>query len=444
MIKSLEIFKKKKIIITIICILLIVISSLFLLTSPITSNSPTDNFYISMVSEENKIHRGAYNWKYMFGVIMADSIEPLEYAKSINTVKYGTSEKVSIVKENNNFKNIKQIDVIELENNINVLSINNFTNNSKIEFTSPDVIGTYYYLVKVYYQNESYVEYVFALEVIDNEEIIVDDTQKIAKLNELLDWNDETKEYKVTYIKEISEKEIESINKIIERGKKFLGTISWASIPDYEILFNNEEKNKIDIRIADNTINIEEHDKSLSVCTIYAEDDVKYLLNLLGRKNKYVSMPVINLDEYRKPMDIYLLGINKLELGTYGWKIPNNLNNSNDELSNFIAVDSIPPKEILKNKKAFSLVSTGTYITINSQNETNNKKLPQETNVMYKIYKVDEDGLNAEYKEATRMIDGSYYLSELPKIKGEYIIEIYMSFGKLSNNSANYCAKIKV
>ncbi len=438
MIKSLEIFKKKKIIITIICILLTAMFSLFLLTSPITSNTPSDNFYISSINKENKIHMGAYKWKYIFGEVISDSIDPLEYAKSINKVECDISEKISIVNEGNDFQDIKQIDVLELENNINILTINDFTNTSKIEFTAPDTIGTYYYLVKVYYLNESYVEYVFSIEVTDNNEIIADDTEKVAKLNTLSDWNDETKKYKTTYIKEISEKEVGNIDKIIERAERFLGTVTWANIPDYEIIFNDSKRNKIEIRISDDakTISIEEWNDALSVRTIYAEDDVNYLLNLLGKKNKYASIPVIDFYEYNQPMDIYWCGNTKLELGTYGWKT-----STNGNLSNFVNSDAISPKEILKDKESIKWGSMGTYVTINYKDETNIKKLPKETKVIYKIYKIDEDGSDVQYKEATRMIDGSYYLTDMPTLLAEYIIEINMSFGELSNNSANYCAK---
>lgn len=69
--------------------------------------------------------------------------------------------------------------------------------------------------------------------------------------------------------------------------------------------------------------------------------------------------------------------------------------------------------------------------------------IPKETIVKYKIYSVNENGNNALYKEAVRMINGSYYLSELPIIKGEYIVEVYISFSTLSNNYANYCLKYK-
>lgn len=123
-------------------------------------------------------------------------------------------------------------------------------------------------------------------------------------------------------------------------------------------------------------------------------------------------------------MNIYWYGGTKFELGTYGW---NTLANGN--LSNFVIADSIAPKEILKDKKAVEWVGIqGSYISIYSRDEVINKKLPKETIVKYKIYSVNESEDNAQYKEATRMINGSYYLSELPIIKGEYIVEVYISF----------------
>lgn len=138
-------------------------------------------------------------------------------------------------------------------------------------------------------------------------------------------------------------------------------------------------------------------------------------------------------------MNIYWYGGTKFELGTYGWNT-----STNGNLSNFVIADSIAPKEILKNKKAVEWVGIqGSYISIYSRDEVINKKLSKETIVKYKIYSVNESEDNAQYKEATRMINGSYYLSELPIIKGEYIVEVYISFGNLSNNNAHYCIKYK-
>lgn len=442
MIKSLEIFKKKKVIITIICVLLIAIFSLVLLTSPITSDTPNDNFYISLISEESKIHMGAYKWKYIFGEVVADSIDTLEYAKTINKVECALSEKISIVSEDNEFQDIKQIEILELENNINILTINNFTNTSKIEFTAPDAIGTYYYLVKVYYLNESYVEYVFSIEVIQNETILYDTSEKIAKLNKSSNWNNDTKTYDTTFIKEISQNEIENIEKIFERAEKFLGTISWANIPDYEIEFNDEKRNKIEIRISEDktTISVEEWNDALSVRTIYSEEDVSYILKLLEEKNEYASLPIIDLNDYSRPIDIYWYGGTKFELGTYSWKP-----STNDDISSLIISDAIDPQQILEDKDVVQwLGAVGTIVTIHSRDEKVTKKLPRESILKYKIYKSDEKGENGEYKDAIRMIDGSYYLTDLPIVRGEYIVEIYLSFGELSHNDAHYCINYKI
>lgn len=40
------------------------------------------------------------------------------------------------------------------------------------------------------------------------------------------------------------------------------------------------------------------------------------------------------------------------------------------------------------------------------------------------------------------MIDGSYFLPEMPLILGEYILEVNVVFENL--NSANYCKKVKI
>ena len=272
-------------------------------------------------------------------------------------------------------------------------------------------------------------------------EIIEEDiSSKIAKLNTLAEWNENNHEYDTLFVKEISENQIKEIDNIIQRGEKLLASISWAKKADYIITFNDDVREEIHIRIAkDGTININTSRKAMSDYTIYAEEDVNYILNLLGLKNEYASLPIIDLNEYNKPMDIYWYGGTKFELGTYGWNT-----STNGNLSNFVIADSIAPKEILKNKKAVAWVGIqGSYISIYSRDEVINKKLSKETIVKYKIYSVNESEDNAQYKEATRMINGSYYLSELPIIKGEYIVEVYISFGNLSNNNAHYCLKYK-
>lgn len=272
-------------------------------------------------------------------------------------------------------------------------------------------------------------------------EIIEEDiSSKIAKLNTLAEWNENNLEYDTLFVKEISENQIKEIDNIIQRGEKLLASISWAKKADYIITFNDDVREDIYIRIAkDGTININTSRKAMSDYTIYAEEDVNYILNLLGLKNEYASLPIIDLNEYNKPMDIYWYGGTKFELGTYGWNT-----SINGNLSNFVIADSIAPEEILKDKKAVEWVGIqGSYISIYSRDEVINKKLPKETIVKYKIYSVNESENNAQYKEATRMINGSYYLSELPIIKGEYIVEVYISFGNLSNNNAYYCLKYK-
>ena len=272
-------------------------------------------------------------------------------------------------------------------------------------------------------------------------EIIEEDiSSKIAKLNTLAEWNENNHEYDTLFVKEISENQIKEIDNIIQRGEKLLASVSWAKKADYMLTFNDDVREDIYIRIAkDGTININTSRKAMSDYTIYAEEDVNYILNLLGLKNEYASLPIIDLNEYNKPMNIYWYGGIKFELGTYGWNT-----SINGNLSNFVIADSIAPKEILKNKKAVEWVGIqGSYISIYSRDEVINKKLPKETIVKYKIYSVNESEDNAQYKEATRMINGSYYLSELPIIKGEYIVEVYISFGNLSDNNAHYCLKYK-
>lgn len=439
MIKSLEIFKKKKVIITIICIVLIIAFSLILLTSPITSDTPSDSFYIFSVSEENKIHRGAYKWKYLFGEVIADGIDPLEYARTINKVKCKVFEKIKIIDEDNNLQDIKQIDVLELENNINVLSINDFSNISKVEFVSPNSIGTYYYLMKVYYKNKSYVEYIFSIEVVQDENIVKDTSKKIAKLLTDVKWSFETLNYNGNIVSEISQQQIDNIDKIFNRGEEFLGTVSFASNPEYVIEFDEGIRKSIEIRILnDATISMKDNNKTQNLRTIYAEEDVNYILNLIGQKNKYASLPIINLDEYKSPIDIYWYGGKKFELGTYSWKV-----STSNDLSSLVNSDAILPQELLKDKEAVAWSGIlGTSVTIYSKDEGATKKLPEQTEVKYKIYEFNKTGDNIEYNTATRMNDGSYYLSGLPRTRGEYVVEIYVSFGKLSNNNAHYYIKI--
>lgn len=278
-------------------------------------------------------------------------------------------------------------------------------------------------------------------EITEKTEMIEEDSSpKIAKLNTLAEWNDNNEEYDTIFVKDISENQVKEIDNIIQRGEKLLASVSWAKKADYTITFNDKMRKEINIRIfEDGTIGIDTFGESMSVYTIYSEKDVNYIFNLLGEKNKYASLPIIDLNECNKPMDIYWYGGTKFELGTYGWNT-----STNGNLSNFVIADSIEPKEILKDKKAVEWVGIqGSYISIHSRDEVINKKLPKETIVKYKIYSVNESENNAQYKEATRMIDGSYYLSELPIIKGEYIVEVYISFGNLSNNNAHYCIKYK-
>ena len=271
-------------------------------------------------------------------------------------------------------------------------------------------------------------------------EIIEDVSPKIAKLNTLAEWNEDNQEYDTLFVKDISENQIKEMENIIQRGEKLLASVSWAKKADYIITFNDGINEEIYIRIAkDGTININTWGNSSSVYTIYAEEDVNYILNLIGEENKYANLPIIELNEYNKPMDIYWYGGTKFELGTYAWNV-----STNGNLSNFVIADSITPKEILKDKEAVDWLGiTGSYISIYSRDEVISKKLPKETIVKYKIYSVNESENNAQYEEATRMINGSYYLTNLPKIKGEYIVEVYISFGNLSNNNAHYCLKYK-
>lgn len=439
MIKSLEIFNKRKVIITIICVLLIVGCSLFLLTSPISSNKPNDNLYIFSISEENKIHRGAYKWKYAFGEVIADGIEPLEYAKSIEKFKCNVSEKISIL-SNTSFEDINQIELLELENNINLLTVDNVTDNKIIEFVVPNTVGTYYYLVKVRYINESYVEYVFSIDVVQDDNIVKDTSKKIAKLLTDIVWDFDALKYNGNVVREISENQLDCIDRIYDNADTILGTISFSKNADYAIDFYDGTRKSIEFRITnDATIIMQDNSKNSKLKTVYKEDDVIYLLNLLGQKNKYASLPIINLEEYKAPIDIYWYGGTKFEIGSYSWKT-----SISDEFSNITSSDAVLPLELLKDKNFVEWTGIlGSCITIYSRKDGAIKKLPEQTMVKYKIYGINENGYNTDYNIATRMIDGSYYLVDLPKVRGEYIVEVFFSFDELSSNSAHYYIKLK-
>lgn len=436
MIKTLEIFKKKKVVITLICIIILLTLSVVLLTTPITSDTPNDEFYIFNLNNENKINMGAFKWKYILGESITSTIEPIEYLESVESIKATKSQKINIINKDGNITNIKNVEIDLIKDNINVLNVNNVDNELDISFIAPDDNGIYYYLMKVNYINESYVEYLFKIEIKD-ENIVEDTSKKVGNLINNLKWNKEKDDYDYDIVRDITENELNKILDIYERAQESIAYISFAKLPDYSLSIDG--KRTYDIRIANNLITMKIYDKGMTIRTIYLEDDVKYLLEFLGEENKYASLPIIDLNEYNKPMDVYWYGGTKFELGTYGWNI-----STDGNLSNLVIADSISPKEILKDKKAVDWLGIqGSYISIYSKDEGINKKLPKETVVKYKIYSVNESENNAQYKEATRMIDGSYYLSEFPVIKGEYIVEVYISFCNLSNNNAHYCLKYK-
>lgn len=272
----------------------------------------------------------------------------------------------------------------------------------------------------------------------ENEFIEEDLTEKIAKLNTLSDFNEEKMNYNRNFVKDLSEKEIENIDRIYQNGEHSLYTAGWHNLPDFVIDFNDGVRNRLDIRIAKNdTILIEEYGNSVSIHIIYAEEDVSYILKLLGKENKYKNLEEIDLTKYTSPLDMYWYNT-KLELGNYTWST-----SANDNIGNIVNVDSVLPQEILKNTELHDWGSDGIIVGINKINEIKNK-LPNETVVKYKVYESDENGANIEYMEAKKMINGLYYLYDLPKIKGEYIVEVYLSFGKLSNNNAHYYLKYNI
>ena len=256
--------------------------------------------------------------------------------------------------------------------------------------------------------------------------IIQDNSKKIAKLNTL--------DIKKSYIKDISENQIKNIEDIIKRGEEVIAKVSWHNAPDYVITFNDEIQKDINIRLSkDATISIEIETKGLY--TIFAEEDVSYILNLLGEKNVYKDLPILDISKINRPLDVYWYGNQELKLLTYTWKLDNN---------SLINADSVLPKDVLKNEEALEWsIPQGTIITFYLRENGATKILPKETLIKYKIYSINDNGVSAEYKEATRMIDGSYYIDNLPRTKGEYILEVNMSFEKMINE-ANYCIKFKV
>lgn len=270
----------------------------------------------------------------------------------------------------------------------------------------------------------------------ENENTVVEEgnSLKIAKLIKGASINNSEE-----IIKELSEKQIEKIDEILKRAdKKDNAIIDYTTSADYMIKFNDEDRNNIDIREhvqEDGTIDMLVLDTRY---TIYEENDVNYILEILGKKID-LNISIINLDNYTKPFDLYFKSGVKFEQGTYSWKVQ-----EKGGFTNVVNSDSISAKDMFEGKDSIEFGYNDRIITINSKDEQNLKCLPKEAIVSYKIYGIDEDEVNFEFKEAIRMINGDYYMQSIPEKLGEYIVEVYISFGDFSSNHAFYCMKVKM
>lgn len=243
------------------------------------------------------------------------------------------------------------------------------------------------------------------------------------------------------YIKfgDISEKQIENINNIIKRSHKLLEMVDYIKKPSYIIKFNDENYEDIGIRISGNMITLNTKEGNYYV---YEENDCKYILDLIQEDYKYSSVKVLDVDKLSRPPKLYVVGVDeksKFETGTYSWNIKNN----KFGLGTMVMADSASSSEILKDKEAYKIMNSWTFICLKRNNDFSiNEKLPESTVVKFRIYNENEDISNVEFKTAIRMVDGSYYIPDIPYVKGEYILELNVEFN--STNKAMYCKKISV
>lgn len=250
----------------------------------------------------------------------------------------------------------------------------------------------------------------------------LDTSEKVAKLYKTVDINKKELE------KDISQNEIDKINRMLEENGNILAMISYANSPDFLIEYNNS-KETIGFRISNEFIDVVINTSRTYI--IYKENDVSELLRILNTNLKdNLQYTELNINEVYSPPKMYVNNRYEMLKGSYIWK---------DEKGNMLAADvGINFEGILKSKEPVSSFM-GPMISLNFQSDGDISKsklfkLPITAKITYTIHKGNEIILA---KEAERMLSGSYHLQQ-PNVKGDYVYVVTLTFTDIPNVEASY------
>lgn len=259
----------------------------------------------------------------------------------------------------------------------------------------------------------------------------VDTSEKIGKLysrpNNIYD--------KKTFVKEISQNEVNDIQNIIDGSEEVLAIIDYTNAANYVLKYNDKNIKNVEFRTAANA-SIIITTESIPSYHIYKANDVLRLKEILGIKDEnntvYNEMDIGKMDN---PPTLYI-GSTKIYQNTYIWRTERVV--GKDKM---IAVDMISPQQMLKDVATISTQFAPIVSTNENLSSKTLTRLPDNARIQYSIYKGEQ--VLFDWKNAEKMIDGSYHM-EIPNISGEYIYILNLEFEGVQGVHSTYCFKYKV